>query len=147
MAGVKALHPRRVYIETPSRPTIGSPLRSLGTAVAAYLATKRKSRGVILEAPFTSASAVAGKVLPWVGPILVRGYNTMAHIKNIHAPIFIVHGDRDEVISYDFGEELYAAANEPKSFWRISGATHNDLHIVGRDEFSQRLSAFYSIRE
>lgn len=120
---------------------------SLGSAVAAYLATNRRARGVILEAPFTSARAVAGRVFPVIGPMLIWGYNTMARMKDIHAPVLIVHGDRDEIIAYEFGQQLYAAANEPKSFWTISGATHNDLHIAGREEFPQRLAAFYAAQK
>ena len=116
---------------------------SLGTAVATYLATNRPSAGVILEAPFTSAKAVAGRVVPFVGPLFVHGYDSMNRIKDIHVPLLIIHGDRDEVIAYQFGQELFRAANEPKSFWTIEGATHNDLHIRGRIEFPQRLRAFY----
>ena len=67
----------------------------------------------------------------------------MNRIKDIHVPLLIIHGDRDEVIAYQFGQELFRAANEPKSFWTIEGATHNDLHIRGRIEFPQRLRAFY----
>ena len=48
-----------------------------------------------------------------------------------------------EVIGYEFGQQLYAAAKEPKSFWTIPGATHNDLHVVGRLEFPSRLASFY----
>ena len=117
---------------------------SLGTAVATYLATKRKCRGLILEAPFTSAKAVAGKVLPVIGPMLIWGYNSMGRIKDIHVPLLIIQGDRDEVIPYEFGQQLYAAANEPKSFWTIEGGTHNDLHHVARQEFPARLAAFYA---
>ena len=116
---------------------------SLGTAVATYLATKRKCAGVILEAPFTSARAVAGRVLPVIGPLLMWGFNSMGRIKDVQVPILIIHGDADEVIAYEFGQQLYAAANQPKSFWTIPGATHNDLHLVGRNEFPARLRAFY----
>jgi len=49
---------------------------SLGTAVAARLAETKASAGLVLEAPFTSASAVAGRVLPLLGPLLVGGYDT-----------------------------------------------------------------------
>jgi fermentation-respiration switch protein FrsA (DUF1100 family) len=116
---------------------------SLGTAVATYLATNRRSAGVILEAPFTSAKAVAGRVVPFIGPLFVQGYDSMKRIKDIHVPLLIIHGDRDEVIAYEFGQELFRAANEPKSFWTIAGATHNDLHIRGRTEFPARLRVFY----
>ena len=53
------------------------------------------------------------------------------------------HGDYPTIEPYQFGQELFRAANEPKSFWTIEGATHNDLHIRGRIEFPQRLRAFY----
>lgn len=117
---------------------------SLGTAVATYLAARRKCAGLILEAPFTSAKAVAGRIFPVIGPMLIWGYNSLDRMKNIRVPLLIIHGDQDEVIAYKFGQELYAAANEPKTFWTIAGATHNDLHIAGRDEFPTRLAAFYA---
>lgn len=116
---------------------------SLGTAVAAYVAERRKCAGLVLEAPFPSARAVAGRVVPLLGPILVWGYETKARMKNIRAPVFVIHGDRDEIIAYEFGQEVFAAANDPKWFWTIPGATHNDLHLVGRDEFARRLAEFY----
>ena len=116
---------------------------SLGTAVATYLATKRKSKGVILEAPFTAAKAMAGEVLPVIGPLLMWGYNSEGRIKDIHVPLLFVQGDRDEVVPYRLGQQLFAAANEPKSFWTIAGGTHNDLHYVARQEFPQRLATFY----
>jgi uncharacterized protein len=117
---------------------------SLGTAVATHLATKRKTAGLILEAPLTSARAMAGKVLPVIGPLFMWGYDTMSRIKNIHVPLLVIQGDRDEVIPYEFGQQLFKAANEPKSFWTIRGGTHNDLHVVARHEFPKRLADFYS---
>jgi fermentation-respiration switch protein FrsA (DUF1100 family) len=116
---------------------------SLGTAVATWLATKRPCAGVILEAPFTSAKAVAGRVLPVLGPALIWGFDNLSRMKEVRAPVLVIHGDRDEVIAYEFGQQLFAAASEPKSFWTIPGATHNDLHVAGRSEFASRLESFY----
>jgi uncharacterized protein len=117
---------------------------SLGTAVAADLASRRACAGVVLEAPFPSARAVAHKVLPFLGPLLISGFDTKGRMAQIKVPVFVIHGDRDEVIAYQFGYEVFAAAGEPKSFWTIPGAAHNDLHIVGRLEFPRRLAGFYS---
>ena len=116
---------------------------SLGTAVATYLASTRKSAGLILEAPFTSAKAVAHRVVPVLGRLLVWGYNSAGRLNKIHIPVLIIHGDRDEVIAYQFGEEMFRRASSPKYFWKVSGAMHNDLHSVGDAEFSARLAAFY----
>jgi fermentation-respiration switch protein FrsA (DUF1100 family) len=117
---------------------------SLGTPVAVHLTTRRNSAGLVMEAAFTSARAVAGRVLPVIGPLLVSGYNTIGRIKKVRVPLLIIHGDRDEVIAYEFGQELFRAANDPKSFWTIPGATHNDLHTIGKPEFRARLAAFYN---
>jgi uncharacterized protein len=118
---------------------------SLGTAVAADLVIRHPCAGLILEAPFTSAAAVAGRVLPVIGPLLIGGFNTRSKMRLVRVPVFIIHGDRDEVIAYEFGQELYAAAPEPKQFWTLEGATHNNLHIAGAKEFSRRLSGFYDM--
>ena len=80
-------------------------------------------------------------MLPFLGPLLVFGYDTESKIRRIRVPVLIVHGDRDEVIAYEFGRKVFEAAHEPKSFWTIAGATHNDLH--GSSEFPDRLKAFY----
>lgn len=116
---------------------------SLGTAVAVELARRHPCRAVILEAPFTSAKAVAGRVLPLLGPALVWGYDSLSKIRQVRVPLMFIHGDRDEVIAYEFGQKLFRAANEPKRFWTISGATHNDLHLAGSAEFASRLKTFY----
>jgi fermentation-respiration switch protein FrsA (DUF1100 family) len=116
---------------------------SLGSAVAIHLATKRPCGGIVLEAPFTSAKAVAGRVIPLLGSLLVWGFDSLSRIGNVRVPLFIIHGDRDEIIAHDFGQKLFEAAHTPKSFWTISGATHNDLHPAGGSEFPKRLAAFY----
>ncbi len=118
---------------------------SLGTAVAVELATRRKCAGVVLEAPFTSARAVAHKVLPLIGPLLVWGFDIKSRMQRVNAPVFVIHGDHDEVIAYEFGKQVFAAARDPKRFWTIPGATHNDLHIVGHSEFPRHLAAFYAL--
>ena len=46
-------------------------------------------------------------------------------------PLLIVHGDRDDVIPFRFGRELFDLANQPKTFVRIAGGGHNDLPQYG----------------
>lgn len=42
-------------------------------------------------------------------------------------PIMVVHGLRDEIIPFEQGEWLYAAASPPKEFRPIARAGHNDI--------------------
>lgn len=116
---------------------------SLGTAAATELALQRRCAGVVLEAPFTSLQALAGQSVPLLGPMLLWGFDAKSRISRIGTPLLIVHGDRDEVIAYRFGQELYKAASEPKRMWTIPGAMHNDLHVAGAEEFPARLRTFY----
>lgn len=116
---------------------------SLGTAAAADLASRRDCAGVILEAPFPSAKAVAHTVLPWLGPLVVSGFDTARKIAKVRAPVWILHGDRDQVIAYEFGREVFAAANEPKEFWRVEGALHSNIVQVAGRRYVEKLRDFY----
>lgn len=117
--------------------------QSLGTAVAIDLASRRPCAGLILEAPFTSASDVAGTLVPVVGPLLVRSFNSKPKIASIRVPKLFLHGDRDEVVPLRLGQELFAAAQGAKTFWIIPGAGHNNILEVAGDEYRERLHAFY----
>lgn len=117
---------------------------SLGSAIAVELALRKQCAGLVLEAPFTSIRAMAGKALPVVGPLLISGFDTRSRIARISVPQLVVHGDGDEVIPYQFGVQVAEAAPEPKSLWTVKGAGHNDLHITAAREWVERLRVFYA---
>ena len=117
---------------------------SLGTAVAVDLASRRPCAGLVLEAPFTSAADVAGTLVPLIGPLLIRSFNSRGKIGRVHVPLLILHGDRDGVIPLRLGQDLYAAANEPKTFWLVEGAGHNDIWQVAGASYPERLRSFYA---
>jgi len=106
---------------------------SLGTAVAVALAAERKVGGLILDAPFTSAADVGASAYPFV-PVrwLIKDpWRSDRRIVNIHAPILVIHGDRDRVVPLRFGERLYALANEPKRMVRFPDGDHVNLDDHG----------------
>lgn len=102
---------------------------SLGTGVAIALAARRDVRGVALEAPYSSIADVAASIY-WYVPVrylMHDQYRSDERVKNVRAPLFIMHGVADRVVPIRFGEKLFAAANEPKGFFRVSGAGHQAL--------------------
>jgi len=118
--------------------------RSLGAAVAGDVASRRPAAGLILESPFPSVEAVArhyygGLPLHW---LLGARFNLTDRLKRVSLPLLVVHGDRDSVIPIELGKQVFAAANEPKSFYSVSGADHNDLYQVGGNAYFQRLRQF-----
>jgi hypothetical protein len=117
---------------------------SLGCAVAVDLAARRPRRGLILEAPFTSARDVAGRVLPVIGPLVIWGFDSKRKIPGVRAPVLVIQGTHDEVIPVDLGRALFDAAREPKSYWAVDGAGHNDILEVAGPRYRERLAAFYA---
>lgn len=116
---------------------------SLGCAVAVDLARRRPCAGLILECPFTSFSAMAGKVVPLVGRLFASGFNTRRKIADVHVPVLVIHGDRDRLVPYAMGRAVFDAAHEPKSFWTVEGATHVDLVETAGPLYPARLQSFY----
>lgn len=127
------------------RRTIISFGQSLGTAVATHLAIRRQVAGVILEAPFPSASRVAGKLfwfLPGLSLFAYGQFDTGAWLKEIHAPVLIVHCSQDPVIPFQFGREVYEEAVPPKKFLQINGYCHEESSIIAPAQYRTALREF-----
>jgi fermentation-respiration switch protein FrsA (DUF1100 family) len=118
--------------------------QSLGSAVAVELARRSPPDGLILESPFLSIQAMAKAVMPFlpVGVLISTKYDSLSKIGEIHAPLLILHGDRDEVVPYAQGRRLFEAANDPKRFYTISGAHHNDTYMMGGEGYYTALRDF-----
>ena len=41
-------------------------------------------------------------------------------------PLLVMHGDKDKVVDYSLGLDLFARAHEPKEFWKIDDGGHID---------------------
>jgi fermentation-respiration switch protein FrsA (DUF1100 family) len=119
--------------------------QSLGTAVAAQLAAQRQVGAVILEAPFPSAARLAKLIfrfLPGLS-LLVRGqFDTQARVREIRAPIFIVHCRQDPVLPFTLGQEVYEASNPPKTFLQINGRCHEEASIITPEKYRAALQTF-----
>ncbi len=117
--------------------------RSLGSAIAVDLATKQKCLALILESPPTSLMGMMKAIFPSLPPDrLPIKYDSLSKIKDINVPLLILHGDRDEVVPYRLGRKLFEAANEPKRFYTIENAGHNDTYIVGGEGYITALRDF-----
>jgi fermentation-respiration switch protein FrsA (DUF1100 family) len=100
---------------------------SLGSGVAVRLAAERPVGGLILDAPFTSAEDVAALRYPFA-PVrwLMRDpFRSADVVRDVKAPILVIHGDADPVVPFRLGEALFAAAPEPKRFVRLPGIGHS----------------------
>jgi hypothetical protein len=58
-------------------------------------------------------------------------------------PILFIHGKDDLFIKYQYSEQLYAAADEPKELYLIDGAHHTNIHTVAHKAYEDRLVSFF----
>jgi fermentation-respiration switch protein FrsA (DUF1100 family) len=86
---------------------------------------------------------VANTVLPVIGPLVFRGFDSKSRIAKIRAPLLFFHGDPDEIIPLKLGCSLFEAAVEPKWFIEIPEAGHNDLVETAGSSYRERLHEFY----
>jgi hypothetical protein len=118
---------------------------SLGTGVAVAIAGEKDVAAVILEAPFTSAADVAFSAYPFlpVSWLMKDQFRFDERIGKVRAPVLIMHGERDRVVPFRLGQQLYAMANEPKQFVRFPDGGHEDLdrydHLQAARVFMSRL--------
>jgi fermentation-respiration switch protein FrsA (DUF1100 family) len=112
--------------------------RSVGTGPAVHLAARKPVAGVILQSPFLTAFRVLTRV-----PLLP--FDRFPNVRDIHkvrCPMLVIHGTADSVIPFWHGQKLFAAAHEPKTFFAITGADHNDLDLIGGPKYFQAILSF-----
>ena len=51
-------------------------------------------------------------------------------------------GDRDATVPFSQGKKVFEVASQPKKFYRIVGATHNDTFVVGGEDYYGALREF-----
>ncbi len=119
--------------------------RSLGGAVAAALAAEVRPAGLVLEATFTSLPALGARLYPWL-PVrwLARyRYDTLSRLPRVACPVLVAHSPDDEMIPFDHGQRLFAAAREPKTFVALSGE-HNAGEVLAAPGYRAALDIFFA---
>ena len=124
--------------------------RSLGVGVAVEMATRRRVRSVVVESGFTSVremskSSGMGALSILLLPLIDARYDSLSKIGSALSPVMVIHGDSDDIVPFEMAEKLYAAAPEPKRFYAIPGASHNDTYVAGGEAYFEALREF--IRE
>ena len=118
--------------------------QSLGTTVAVNLAAEREVAGLILEAGFPSAPRFAQRSMPLPGLrfIMRSRFDSASKLKRITRPVLVAHCANDLVIPFDLGEELFEAANQPKTFVGYDATCHEPLYVAASEDYRERLREF-----
>jgi len=103
---------------------------SIGSGVAAHLASRRDVAGVILVTPFDSLRAVAQGHYPWlpVGPLFKHRMEPAEDLARTSAPVALIAAERDTLIPPRRTEPLRKAARNLVLNRVIAGVGHNDIY-------------------
>jgi fermentation-respiration switch protein FrsA (DUF1100 family) len=118
----------------------------------------------VLESVYpTIRQAVANRLGTWLGPVgavgrlftspvlsLIhsktgvkeRDLRPIARIGDLHGPLLMIAGSADRYTPLAESESLFAHAPDPKTFWAIDGAAHEDLYAFASAEYERRVGAF-----
>lgn len=103
--------------------------RSLGSAVATYLASRRPVTAVVLVTPYDSMAAVARTHYPFLltGFLLKHSFDSVSRARTIDAPMLALIAGADTIIPPRHGEALAKAWRGPVTSVVLPIAGHNDI--------------------
>ena len=103
--------------------------KSLGTGIAAYLASERDCRHLLLETPYYSLASVAANYMFFAPVHRMMKYNldTYKYFDDVTAPITVIHGSKDELIPLTNAASLISHMKSTDAFYIIRNGAHNNL--------------------
>ena len=122
--------------------------RSLGAAPAIELAFNYQGEmgGLIIESGFASV----GRLVDLIGvPVETLSFDqrklsfNVERICSVTIPTLIIHGEYDNLIPLQHGRDLYQSSGaKDKRLLVIPGATHNDIFLVGMEDYLKAMKEF-----
>ena len=103
---------------------------SIGSGIAAHLASRRTLDGLILVTPFDSLAALARGHYPWLptGLLLRHRMAPVEDLARVTAPVALIAGARDTLIPSTRTAALREAVPNLVLDRTIAGAGHNDIY-------------------
>jgi len=100
---------------------------SMGTGIASRLAVENNPKKLLLNAPYYTLKSLAQEKVPIVpGFILKYKFETAKHLKEVDCPIFIFHGNEDQLIPVKHAGKL--KRDIPKlELYILKDYGHNDV--------------------
>ena len=128
---------------TPGRPLVFWG-RSLGGAAAASATRAVTPDGLVLESAFpTKASVIRfNPVLRLLNLFGRYRFDTVGLLREFRRPVLVMHGERDTIIPFALGRELFEQLVGPREFVAIPGADHNDFFDPANGAYWEPVSRF-----
>lgn len=115
--------------------------RSLGSGVAAHVAARRDTLGLVMVTPYDSIAAVAGDRYPVfpVSGLLRHPFRTLEDVDQIEEPTLLIKAENDTTIPHQNTDNLISHWQGPHEVLTLPG-THGN--IVSTEAFDQAVRDF-----
>jgi len=118
--------------------------KSMGTGIAAQLASTQKCKQLILETPYYNFPSVVKHYLPFYPVDMLIHYKipTYRYLLHTHVPITIFQGTNDRLVTFSNAVRLKPFLKPGDEFITIEGGSHNNLFAY--KETIQKLDSLLS---
>lgn len=104
--------------------------KSLGSGIAAWLASRKNCQQLILETPYYSITSLCKRYFPIYPVERMIHYKipSYQYLQRVLVPVTIFHGTSDWIIPYSNAEKLQSSLKPGDLFITIEGGSHNNLN-------------------
>lgn len=101
---------------------------SIGTGLAAMLASVNNPKGLVLQAPYYSLRETINSRMPLMPDFLQKyDFETHAFLEKVKSPVCIFHGTADNVLPYSNAEKLKSEFKKGDVLITLDGQGHNSI--------------------
>lgn len=103
--------------------------RSLGSGVAAHLATQYGPRALIMETPYDAMPNVIQHQVrvPLLQSLFRHHFPNHRYLPRLNCPVYIFAGSHDRLIPEHLSRRLQPLLSDPAHFYLIEGASHHNI--------------------
>lgn len=135
---------------------------SLGGASAILSDVSNRANAIVIEAVYPTLeeaiqnriSMRLGKLGRYLSPLIMLqieprlGFNPrllepIKHLSQIETPLLIIAGTKDEHTTLSESKRMYNEAIEPKQFWAVQGAVHEDFYRHSPLIYQEKILGFF----
>lgn len=135
---------------------------SLGGAAAILSNVSQRASAIVLEAVYpTLEEAIQNRIAMRLGtlghylsPLIMlqieprlgfdpKSLSPINHLSKAKAPLFIIAGTEDEHTTLSESKRMYSWASEPKQFWAVQGAIHEDFYQYSPVAYQEKVLNFF----
>lgn len=123
---------------------------SLGSSVAANLASRNSPAGLVVEGAFPSTLKMARRRFPWAAifPFMIFDrFDTASYAAKRSFPLLVMHAENDRIVPWSYGREVFEEAAPPKEWLLVPAIGHKDFPAVaaGYAGYFKDLSARWTV--